>query len=169
MVFWEDDEEDPKIDNIMKAMLGEFGQWKWLRTHWEVTGIKVSNNVKVDLKDVKKRPLHVEEESGKRHCPGPSNPSTDVMFNLVETVKKEIDTWGSALIEEIKAGFRTCESRYNLLTEKVEGLSTDVKGLKEAWTGEQAKANLKETDRNRKDMVSNPTNQPNTRSRAKNK
>lgn len=45
--FWDDDEEDVKIVNILKVKYGA-GGWKWTKSHWSTKGIKLSNNVKIE-------------------------------------------------------------------------------------------------------------------------
>ncbi|CAA7044921.1 unnamed protein product [Microthlaspi erraticum] len=59
---WDKDVDDKKVDNIIKALFGEFGGgWKWKPADWVREGILVVKKVKFE------KPLKSEKSHGKKN------------------------------------------------------------------------------------------------------
>ncbi|XP_024016347.1 uncharacterized protein LOC112089822 [Eutrema salsugineum] len=110
---WEiedDDEEDERTDNIIKAMYGHFGpkQWTWERSHWPPTGVTkyVKSEGSVDLK---RRSESVGDQGSL--CPA----SGEEDESMVTILKDHMDDCFNKMMD----GLSSCESQIKLLNTKL--------------------------------------------------
>ncbi|KAG2307019.1 hypothetical protein Bca52824_026767 [Brassica carinata] len=100
--LWDDEVEDTKSDNIVKAIFS--GGWVWDQTHWPVVGTRLWTSVKVEYKKVKtsKRercssPTESEEESPRKKA------------RLSPGLKAEIEVWLTGITSNMVEGLARCE------------------------------------------------------------
>ncbi|CAA7057639.1 unnamed protein product [Microthlaspi erraticum] len=40
---WDEDKEDPRVDNLINALYGDLGRWRWKPADWNPQGVLVKN------------------------------------------------------------------------------------------------------------------------------
>ncbi|XP_024013364.1 uncharacterized protein LOC112087722 [Eutrema salsugineum] len=161
---WEvedNDEENERTDNIIKAMYGHFGpkQWTWERSHWPPTGVTkyVKSEGSVDLK---RRSESVGDQGSRKwFCPA----SGEEDESMVTILKDHMDDCFNKMMD----GLSSCESQIKLLNtklgtveQKLEAviLQAGTGGTKEdvAQTGEAAAEDAKPVGNDQTDADADP-------------
>ncbi|KAG2298498.1 hypothetical protein Bca52824_034970 [Brassica carinata] len=100
--LWDDEVEDTKADNIVKATFS--GGWVWDQTHWPVVGTRLWTSLKVEYKKVKtskkarcSSPIESEQESPRKKA------------RLSPGLKAEIKVWITAMTSNMVDGLARCE------------------------------------------------------------
>ncbi|KAL0877019.1 hypothetical protein Bca101_026724 [Brassica carinata] len=126
--LWDDEVEDTKADNIVKAIFS--GGWIWDQTHWPVVGTRLWTSVKVQYKKVKtsKRercssPTESEEESPRKKA------------RLSPGLKAEIEVWLTGINSNMVEGLVRCERLLDIQGRMLQSLAKKMGDLEKIVRG----------------------------------
>lgn len=159
--LWDNDVEDWKVDNILKALYGEFGgPWIWKPADWAPIGIYMAKTVKSG-KSAKSE--NVEKSSGLKrlhdsvadddyeafslHKRGRTSgypsvePSGDGWKSLEAKIVELFDRFSKQHFAELKLGFERCDEKIQILTTEVVAMGSLLEKLRHPAAEEHVKSN----------------------------
>lgn len=130
---WDDDEGDPHVENLIKALYGELGGlWRWTPADWNPQGLLVANNAKSGESAKRKRSSDHVEEMQKRQYPESVSVADDGFKRFEGKIKKLFEECIDTLTAEMKLGFEQTDVKFRCLTTKVVSIEETIREMKEA-------------------------------------
>ncbi|CAA7025699.1 unnamed protein product [Microthlaspi erraticum] len=128
---WDEHKEDPLVDNLIRALYGELGQWKRKPEDWNPQGVLVKNSKPAESVKRKRSSDHGDEMQ-KRLCPESVSLAEDGFSRFHEKLKFLFADGFSKLSADMKLGFEQSDSKFTILTRKVVRIKKPVQTMQVA-------------------------------------